>query len=400
MFFIKTIFYRIYIKILKLVVHLIPMNMPVLFSGQGSHIQLVRMIKQMGANKVILVTDQGLTQIGLYNAMVAELEKLGVSVFVYDQITPDPTDDQVNEGFRLVKEQQCDAVIGFGGGSSMDAAKLISVLPVVNKPLEKLTGILKITQRGLPLFLVPTTAGTGSEVTIAAVVTDKNTGQKMPAADPVLIPTAAALDPELMLGLPPKVTAATGFDAFTHAVEAFISTNATKETDKFAKTAAKLIWDNLPVCIETPKDIAARESMALASYYAGIAFSKAGLGYTHGIAHQLGAFYHVPHGEANALVLPHILEFSYPNAIPRLAELGRHVGIAGNSDAEVAKTFVDEVFALRQTVGLPGTLPAIKKEDYSVICRNALKESHSFYAVPRYMTPQQCAGILDSLASN
>lgn len=398
MFMVKTAFYKALVKVLKLLVHVIPVNLPLVYTGQGAHLKMATLVSQMGAKSVLLVTDKGLTHIGLYQPLVNALESLGVNVVVFDDITPDPTDEQIINGFTRLSAEKCDAVIGFGGGSSMDAAKLISVLPKVNKPLSKLVGVMKVRTKGLPLYLIPTTAGTGSEVTIAAVVTDKDTGQKMPVADPVLVPSAAALDPELMVGLPPGVTAATGFDALTHAVEAFISTNATASTDRYAKTAVELIWKNLPVCMTSPENLVARESMAIASYYAGIAFSKAGLGYTHGIAHQLGALYHVPHGEANALVLPHILRFSYPNVVGRLAELGRLVGLAEGSDEDVSQAFVDAVFALQKSVGLPATLAKLERDDYEEITRNALKESHNLYAVPRYMTKKQCFGILDSIA--
>jgi alcohol dehydrogenase class IV len=397
MFTVKTFFYTVMIKVLKVLLHVIPVNTPLLYTGQGSHLHLARLVGQTGSKSVLLVTDKGLTQIGLYKKLVDELNKMEIKVQVFDDITPDPTNEQINNGFSLISSGQCDAVIGFGGGSSMDAAKLISVLPTVNKPLDAIVGVLKIRKKGLPLFLIPTTAGTGSEVTIAAVFTDKTSGQKMPVADPVLVPMAAALDPDLMLGLPKQVTAATGFDALTHAVEAYISTNATKQTDFFAETATKLIWENLTTCVEDPKNIAARESMAIASTYAGLAFTKAGVGYAHGIAHQLGAFYHVPHGEANALTLPHVLKFSYPKCVGRLAHLAKHLGFEAGSEETMATAFVDAVFALQKSIGLAGTLPAIKEQDYNKIAHGALKESHGLYAVPRYMTDSQCIGILKAI---
>lgn len=397
MFALKTLFYRFYLKLLKIAVWIIPTKMPALFCGEDSRKQLARFISSSGNKHVLLVTDKALTDIGLYEDFVAELRSLEVDVSVFDSITPDPTDEQIIAGSEFFKQHKCDAVVGFGGGSSMDAAKLISILPIVNKPLEKMTGVLKIGERGAPMYLIPTTAGTGSEVTIAAVVTEKSSGQKLPAADPVLLPIAAALDANLMLGLPKSVTAATGFDALTHAIESYISTNNTDFSDGYAKTATKLIWENLQECVDNPANVKARESMAMASCYAGMAFSKAGLGYTHGIAHQFGAFYHVPHGVANSLALPHILRFSYPKAKGRLAELGRLVGYNGNDD-DVATQFVDAVFALRKAVGLPETLDKLKESDYPVISKNALHESHWFYAVPRYMNQKQCIEILKAIA--
>jgi alcohol dehydrogenase class IV len=400
MFTVKTWFYKLMTKVLKVALKFIPMKMPLMFSGKGSHLNLAKFIAQQNANKVMLVTDEGITKIGLHRSLLEELEREGVKVCVFDKVTPDPSDRLIEQGASLYSAERCDAVVGFGGGSAMDAAKLISVLPYMKKPLAKIAGVLKIKKSGAPLFLLPTTAGTGSEVTLAAVFTDSNSGQKIPVADPVLVPMAVSLDPGLMAGLPAHITATTGFDALTHAVEAYISKNADAESDRFAKIAVSLIWQNLLKCIESPSDLSAREAMSVASSYAGIAFSKAGLGYVHGIAHQLGAFYHVPHGLANALALPHVLSFSLPDATKPLAELAREVGIEGSTDEILARNFVAAVFSLREKVGLPSTLSSLKKEDFQAISVNALKESHSYYAVPRYMRKEQCMEILSSLCES
>jgi alcohol dehydrogenase len=376
------------------------MKMPLMYSGDKSHLKLAQFIAELKLEKVMLVTDEGITKIGLHQSLLNELERQGLSVYVFDEVTPDPSDSLIEKGAACFVGEKCDAVVGFGGGSAMDAAKLISVLPFIEKSLAGIAGVLKVKKAGAPLFLLPTTAGTGSEVTLAAVFTDNATGQKVPVADPVLVPIAVSLDPGLMTGLPPHITAATGFDALTHCVEAYISKNADEESDRFAKVAVRLIWQNLPKCIEDPNDLAAREAMSVASSYAGIAFSKAGLGYAHGIAHQLGALYHVPHGLANALALPHVLLFSLPKATQRLAELGKEIGMLGSSQGEVAEEFVNAVFVLRDHVGLPSKLPSLKQADFEFISKNALKESHAYYAVPRYMRHEQCREILNSLCEN
>ncbi|MCF1428361.1 MAG: iron-containing alcohol dehydrogenase [Shewanella sp.] len=400
MFRLKTGFWWLVVKAIKLASYVLPMQMPALYSGPGASRQLTAFVGRGGFNHVLLVTDKALTEIGLYQPMVQMLEQAGVRVSVFDEVTPDPTDEQITRGAERFKSLGCDAVIGVGGGSPMDAAKMIAVLPFLNKPVNKCSGLLRIRRKGAPLFLVPTTAGTGSEVTIAAVVTVAGSGKKLPVADPVLLPEAAALDPELMTGLPPAVTAASGYDALTHAVEAYISTNATSSTDRYALSAARLIWQNLPVCMSTPGDLGAREAMAMASCYAGIAFTKSGLGYTHGIAHQLGAFYHVPHGVANAMVLPHVLRFSLPNCASRLEELARHCGIGepGQGDLELAREFIDKLEQLRESLGLPGKCEQLSQRDYGVITQRAFAESHMLYAVPRYMQVEDCYAVLRQLA--
>jgi alcohol dehydrogenase class IV len=280
----------------------------------------------------------------------------------------------------------------------MDAAKVIAAAAADERPVRKLEGLLKVRKAPLPLFAIPTTAGTGSEVTVAAVVSETESHNKKFFVDPKLLPLMTALDPGLMAGLPPHITAATGMDALTHAVESWIATTSTPQTESYARTAVKLIFEHLPTACSNGQDLSARKSMALASYYAGLAFTRTSVGYVHAIAHTFGARYGTPHGLANAIALPHVLEFSKPAIEDRLARLAEVIGVgAGGSDAEKAGAFVEAVRRLKEQVGIPATLDALVADDIPGIARQALAEAHMNYPVPRYMDQAECESLLRSV---
>lgn len=400
-FSLQVIFYRILMALLRLVIIFIPAPKPTIYSGSGSAKKMCATIGHFGANKLLIVTDEMLVKLGLIQGITDELDSLGIEYTIFAEVMPDPTYDVVEKGVRVAIEHKSEGILAIGGGSSLDAAKVIAAKLTNPKPISKLTGILKLTAPCLPLFVVPTTAGTGSETTIAAVVSDPVTNQKTPVIDPKLVPIAAALDPSLMLGLPPAITAATGMDALTHAVESYISMHASPETDNYALAAVKMIMKNLPICYVNGQDEQAREAMALASFYAGAAFTKANLGYVHAIAHQYGALYHTPHGLANAIVLPYILEYSVPAAKERLAELAVAIGVGEKSEGAqvLADKFVTAVKQLNEQIGIPATLDALKAEDIPKIATGALKEAHYLYPVPRYMDSQQCEEIIHQMVS-
>lgn len=319
MFFpIKVIFYKTLMKILKILGKIINTPKPILFVGPKSSRALCSAIAQRGTKKILLVTDAMLVELGVINEIKEKLKESKIDFVIYDGIKPDPTYDQIEEGYRLLKENRCEAVLSVGGGSPIDASKVISALPTNNIPMKKMAGWFKLKKPCLPLYAIPTTAGSGSEVTIAAIVSDPVSMKKMAIVDPKLVPLMAALDGTLMTGIPPAITAGTGMDALTHAVESYISVNATPETDQDAIAATQLIVKNLPIAFSSGEDLKARENMALASCYAGMAFTKANVGYVHAIAHNFGAYYHTPHGLANAIVLPYILEYSKDACADRL----------------------------------------------------------------------------------
>lgn len=398
MFAIQVQLYRLLMLVLKGLVRLIPQNLPALYVGQGSAAQLARHVGLMGHQRVLIVTDKDLHRLGLLEPVLAVFETQGITVSIFDEVLPDPSLALIERGVAQARRVDVQAILAVGGGSSIDAAKMIAVGLGHRGALRKLTGLLKVRSSALPLYVVPTTAGTGSEVTMAAVVTDTATGQKCPVIDPKLMPLAAALDPNLMRGLPARITAATGLDALTHAIEAYLSGHATPATDAYAQAAVRLIFSYLQQACEDGQNLAAREAMALASCYAGMAFTRANLGYVHGIAHQLGAKYHLSHGEANALVLPRVLDY-YGDAVSgRLAQLARVIGIEGTEDGQLSKAFIQQVRQLIVSLGLPQQLTSLQPVDVPELARAALKEAHFLYPVPRYMDRLTCERLIQQLA--
>ena len=390
---------RVLMRGFKIVGQIMTWPKPTLFTGVGSSLELCSAIGQMGTSRVLIVTDAGLVKIGLLDDIQKKLTECGVEVVVYDGVEPDPTYNQIEAGLAMLLKNDCEAILAVGGGSPIDAAKVIAARATNDKPIEKLAGLFKIRQECLPLYVIPTTAGTGSEVTVAAIVSDPVTNTKTPVMDPKIVPLMAALDASLMTGLPPAITAATGMDALTHAIEAYISINASEETDRYALAATKMVMKNLPVVYANGQDIEARQSMALASCFAGLAFTEASLGYVHAIAHNFGAFYHTPHGVANAIVLPHILEFSKDSAADRLADLAVASGLqtGGESEEELADKFIDHIRSMLKAFDIPEKLDALKEEDIPAIAKAALKEAHYNYPVPEYMEQAQCEEILHGL---
>ncbi|MGK7295073.1 MAG: iron-containing alcohol dehydrogenase [Candidatus Wenzhouxiangella sp. M2_3B_020] len=285
-------------------------------------------------------------------------------------------------------------MLAIGGGSAIDAAKVIAAKVTSKKPVARLTGILKLKAPTLPLYAAPTTAGTGSEVTLVAVLSDREARIKRPVVDPKLVPTAAALDPRLTVGLPPAVTAASGMDAMTHAVESYLSRHATQDTDRLALAAVRMIARHLPRCFADGNDLEARQALLIAASYAGSAFTRANVGYVHAIAHQFGARFHTPHGLANAIVMPYVLEYTRPAVERRMADLARAAGIEGEPDAVLADRFIQHIRDLNAELGIPGYLQDLTPSDVPRIAKAALKEAHSLYPVPRYMDHRCCEEIV------
>jgi len=388
--------YQSLMKTLKGVIKTLPFPKPTLFSGPGSSLELCDAISLMGVRKVLIVTDAMLVKINLLKDIEGRLEELGVRYAVYDGVLPDPTVDQIEAGLKILKRERCQAILAVGGGSPIDAAKVIAARATNDKAVSRMEGMFKVFSAPLPLYAIPTTAGTGSEVTIAAVVSDPRRKKKTPIMDPKLVPMMAALDGALMTGLPPHVTAATGMDALTHAVEAYISANALPETDGYALAATRLIMENLPTAVAKGKDLKARQAMAFASYYAALAFTRAGVGSVRAISHNFGAYYHTPHGLGNAIVLPYVLDFSKRSCTRRLANLAEAAGLRkkGDRPQALAGKFIDHIRAMNEQFGIPDRLEALKKSDIPAIARAALKEAHFTYAVPKYMDQKACEGLI------
>lgn len=369
---------------------------PDIFSGPGASLLLCDAIAGSGVSRLLVVTDKVLVKLGLVELICERLRSLGVDVTVFDGVLPDPCVEQIEEGLLILQRYRCEAVLAIGGGSSMDCAKVIAARATNEKQVWAMTGFFKVPEAPLPIFCIPTTAGTGSEVSVGAVVSDPVQRRKLPVIDHKLVPQMAALDGKLMTGLPPAVTAATGMDALTHAVEAYLSRIAIPETDRQALEAVSLIMRHLPRVMANGQDVDSRQLVSWAAFRAGQALNRAGLGYVHGIAHNFGAYYHTPHGWANAIVLPYVLEYSKPACSDRLANLARASGLAsgGESDAQLADRFIAHVRKLKADFGIPEGLKDLRAGDIPGIAEAALQEAHLSYAVPRYMDQEACEALV------
>ncbi|MGE5162173.1 MAG: iron-containing alcohol dehydrogenase [Betaproteobacteria bacterium] len=375
---------------------LLPIPQPTLLVGPGASARLGQAIGAFGHRKILVATDGLIAGLGLMKSCLDALQARGTAVLVYDEITPDAPIPQIERGIDLYRRKNCDAILAFGGGSVMDAAKTIGLAAANDKHPLKLVGYFKGLHAPPPLYAVPTTAGTGSEVTVAAVISDPAHERKLVIADTRIVPQMAALDPVLMAGLPPAVTAATGMDALTHAVEAYLGEWSTEFTDRMALSAVAMIFENLPRACERGDDLVAREQMALASTYAGMAFTRANVGNVHAIAHQLGGKYHTPHGLANAIMLPHVLRFSASATAGRLATLALRAGVGrpGDPREALARAFLEGVDTLSRTVGIPRTLEALRETDIPALARAACREADANYPVPRVMLQADCEALL------
>jgi alcohol dehydrogenase class IV len=326
---IKRIYYRIYQNAFKLAMPLLPWRKPTLIEGQGSVKRISEVLQSLQVDNVLIVTDGMLMKLGLLDSMLAAFDNAGIKGAIYDKTVPDPTVENVEEALQMYHQMGCKAIVAFGGGSPMDCAKIVGArVARPNKPIGKMQGVLKVIKKIPTLIAVPTTAGTGSEVTLAAVISNTATLEKYPINDFCLIPHYAVHDPELTLKLPPQITAPTGMDAMTHAVEAFIGNSNTNETRANALEAVALIHRYLLLAYSQPENMEARAGMLTASYKAGVAFTRAYVGYVHAIAHTIGGFYKVPHGLANAIIMPHVLEYYGEAVHGRLATLADHLVLA------------------------------------------------------------------------
>jgi alcohol dehydrogenase class IV len=378
---------------------LLPIPQPVLLVGAGASARLGQAIAGFGHRRVLIVTDPVVAKLRLHAALARALAAGGTKAVVFDAITADAPIPLVEKGIAAYRRHRCDAIVAFGGGSSMDAAKTIALSVANGKPPRRLVGYFRGRHGPVPLYAVPTTAGTGSEVTVAAVISDPERARKLVIADTRLVPAMAALDPVLMTGLPKAVTAATGMDALTHAVEAFIGQWATPQSDRMALAAVRLVYAHLRTACRRPRDLEAREQMALAATYAGLAFTRANVGYVHAIAHQLGGLYHVPHGLANAILLPRVLAFVAPAVEERLAVLAVHAGVgrARERPATLASKFIASVATLNADVGIPAHVEALREDDIPALAKAACREADLNYPVPKYMSPATCADVLRSV---
>ena len=395
--FVKKCWYRLYQKVLKVAMCFMDWSEPELLEGEGAVLKLPAFIKNKNINKVLVVTDKGLMGIHLLDPLFEELKKEGIEYVIFDGVQPNPTISNIEDCRNVYIENSCQGIIAFGGGSPMDCAKAAAARVVKPKQsVRKMRGYLKVHKKLPPFFAVPTTAGTGSETTLAAVVTDPTTHEKNAICDSCLRPKYAVLDPALTIGLPPHITSTTGMDALTHAVEAYIGKSNVKSTIKYAEDATILIHENLEKAYVNGKDVEARNNMLKASFLAGSAFTRAFVGYVHAIAHNLGGMYNTPHGLANAVILPYVLEWYGSSAYKPLAKLADLIKITNEnmSVEEKAKAFILEIRRMNKAMNIPEKFGFIKEEDIPTLVKRALKEGNPGYPVPKIMKASDCEQVI------
>lgn len=395
---IKAIYCRSVQAVLRAALPVLPYREPQVFHICG---ELSTVFQKENIRRVLIVTDAGIVRSGIAAQLEAVLDEDDISYAVYDQTRPNPTVVNVEQALSLYLRYRCQALIAIGGGSSMDCAKAVGArLARPGTPLGKLKGTLRILRPLPTLIAIPTTAGTGSETTLAAVITDTQVQHKYVMNDFVLIPKYAVLDARLTLSLPPHLTATTGMDALTHAVEAYIGRSTTRQTRQEALEATRLVFANVERAYRNGKDYEARSNMLTAAYRAGIAFSRSYVGYVHAVAHSLGGQYNIPHGLANAVLLPNVLE-SYGSCIHRkLHDLAVAAGVASpqEKDAGAAAKFIRAIRQLNARMGIPETLEGIRPEDIPVMAAHAEKEANPLYPVPRLMTREELTFFYEQVA--
>jgi alcohol dehydrogenase class IV/Pyruvate/2-oxoacid:ferredoxin oxidoreductase delta subunit len=399
-----VIFCRIFQFIFNLAAKVLPWRKASPVEGPGSVSRIPGLLREMNVQKPLVVTDKGLVKAGIAGRITDILTGAGFPYILYDDVEPNPSVRTVNTIQKLYLDESCDGIIALGGGSPLDAAKGAAARVLrPQKSVNQLGGLLKVMGKIPPFIAIPTTAGTGSETTIAALITDTETHHKYAIMDLSLIPRYAILDPELTVGLPPAISAATGMDALTHAVEAYLCwTYSTRESTRFALDAVKLIFANIEKVYADDGNIEARQAMLLASYKAGFAFTRAGVGNIHGIAHTLGGLYNTPHGLANAVILPRVLEDYGKAAHTKLARLAEIAGLLSAGDgakttAEKARIFIDAVYAMNRRMGIPRGFDCIKEADIPRMIQWAYKECNPLYPVPVIYSKARFRRIIESL---
>lgn len=390
---IRKVYCRVFQTCFKLALPFLPYRKPKIFK---SVCELPGLFDKKKINKVLLVTDKSVRSLGLTEELEMCLKANDIELTIYDGTVANPTTTNVEDARALYLENECQALIGFGGGSPIDCAKAVGArIAKPNQPLSKMKGILKIHKRIPLLIAVPTTAGTGSETTLAAVITDDKTRHKYPINDFPLIPRYAVLDAKVTKSLPPSLTATTGMDALTHAVEAFIGNSTTAGTRKDSIKAVQLIFKYIRDAYNDGSDMVAREKMLYAAYLAGSAFTKSYVGYVHAVAHSLGGKYNVPHGLANAVLLPSVLEAYGEAAWYKLRLLADAVGLCDETDTDEtgARKFIEAIKTMKKELNIGDTIRGINSLDILELAKHADKEANPLYPVPKLMNAKELQAL-------
>lgn len=389
---VKKLYCRIFQTVFRIALPVLPYRNPVILH----HVKdISSVLSAKGLRKPLLVTDAPVRNLGLTKELEDILEESGHGAVVYDGTQQNPTSAMVAEAFRLYREHSCDCIIAFGGGSAMDCAKAVGACAAYpKKNLKQLAGILKVLKKTPVIFAVPTTAGTGSETTLAAVIVDEQTRHKYVINSFPLIPSYAVLDPAVIRSLPASVAATTGMDALTHAIEAYIGRSVTKETGRDARKAVSLVFSNIKAAA-AHESVEAERAMLSAAHYAGRAFTRSYVGYIHAVSHSLSGKYNTPHGLANAVLLPIVLEMYGPCVYKKLAQLAvcAKLGTSSESEKELAENLIRAIYSLNEQLGIPEKLKGIREEDIDSLAAYADKEANPLYPVPVLWDKKQLTEI-------
>ena len=388
---------RAFQKVMYVGLAMLKWREPERITGAGCLASVATKLGELGLHHPLIVTDGYLHSIRIYAPLTDEMDRLGIPYSIYGEAVPNPTVHNIAAAYKMYTEDGCDCLIAVGGGSSMDCAKGCGAqVACPNRTLAQMKGLLKVGKNIPTLFAVPTTAGTGSEVTVTAVITNPENRDKYLMNDLHLIPHYAVLDPTLTYDLPKPVTSTTGMDTLTHAVEAYIGSANTKRTKENALAAVKLVFENLVTAYEDGHNEVARLNMQNASYRAGLAFTRAYVGTVHALAHALGGFYGVPHGLANAVLLPVVLRAYGKSAHKKLAQLADLVGIPGATNAEKANAFIDAIEELNRKMDIPTKIGGkwkILDEDLPALAKHAYDETNPLYPVPKIFSEKELIAL-------
>ncbi|MFV0497623.1 MAG: iron-containing alcohol dehydrogenase [Candidatus Fimivivens sp.] len=390
---------KLKVALVKPVMSMLRMRVPKTFVGPGTLAEIPEIFKSRDAKKAFILASNTVTKSGMLDQLLKQLDEAQISYRIFNGVKPDPTFDIIDDALAQCNDP--DMVLAIGGGSVLDTAKAVAAAITNGGDAKKLVGMLKVKKPPVPMIFVPTTAGTGSEATIAAIISDDKTHLKKQILDTKIIPEFAVFDPNLMLGLPAHTRATTVMDALTHALEAYVSTYARPETDKFAETAIKLIYENLPLALREPDNLKALENLLVASFYAGQAFTKVYIGYVHAFSHAIGGKYGVSHGLGNAVLLPHVMAFYKETCADRFAHLAEllNLEVQGSDNSSKAQAFVDSLFLLNQNSDIPSRLADFPASSIEQIIDLAFQEAHGTYPVPRYYTRQEAHMLLEKICA-
>lgn len=394
---------RTFQKVLFVAVHFMPWREPQILHGAGRLRELPNHLKAHKIENVLLVTDAILEQTEFFQSIKKYLDDAGIKYSVYNQTIPNPTIANIDDATRIYKKNKCKGLVAFGGGSVIDCAKGVGIrIARPWTPISWMRGTLRVLRKIPYLVAIPTTSGTGSEATLAAVISNPKTQEKYPINDFVLIPRLAILDANITLDLPPQLTATTGMDALTHAIEAYIGNSNFNGSAEAAVIAGRLIIENIQTAYNDGHNIKARENLQKASYLAGYAFTRAYVGYVHAIAHSLGGMYHTPHGLANAVILPHVLKYYGADAEKRLGFFAKAIGAvpAEIDNHEASTLFIAQIRELNRSMGIPEFLDVIQTEDIPTLAKAARKEANPLYPVPKILNKNELEELYHIVKGN